>query len=709
MDLKYLLLASAMLVNTSGQASASSLLYSDDFESGLGNWSNVSADDNKNWTRHYGMTQSVSTGPSGGANGSRHYVYLETSSGSAYSAGDSAILLSPEISSTDDIRLKFQYHMYGIQIGTLSVDVLSHGNWINDVWTLTGQQQADESSSYESVALNLGTYDVSQVRFRAVAAGGYRGDIAIDNVTIESIVNRPVAPEFTSDPVTKKNAVPNLPYSDSLATDARDANGDELTFSKVSGPAWLDIASDGTLNGTPTESNLGVNTFVVEVSDGSLVDTAALNIPVMDGPIAFSDFESGFGDWKNVSTDDSHDWIRHSGPTPTNYTGPSTGADNSSYYAYLETSPGGANKSGDTAILVGPAVSGSNLHLKFKYHMYGYDSGRLSVDVLSEGQWVRDIWSAYRQQQYNSFADYLPIDIDLSEYTQLQIRFRATAIGGYKGDIAIDDLEIINVDPNTYDTDTDSVVDALDLCPKTPVDETADDNGCSASQRDSDNDRVKDNLDAFPFDPTEWIDLDGDGVGDNADTDDDGDNVPDSEDAFPRDASEWLDTDGDRRGNNADTDDDNDGIKDVDDTFPLDASESIDTDNDGIGNNADTDDDNDNVRDAEDAFPLDASESVDTDQDGIGNNADPDDDGDGLSDTDEADLYHTDPLNADSDADGIYDGWEIRHSLDPFTQDAEADLDGDGYTNLEEFESDSDPRDSTSIPVLLIDDLSLGK
>ncbi len=56
--------------------------------------------------------------------------------------------------------------------------------------------------------------------------------------------------------------------------------------------------------------------------------------------------------------------------------------------------------------------------------------------------------------------------------------------------------------------------------------------------------------------------------------DSDGDGVLDHLDAFPDDINEWLDTDGDQIGNNADLDDDNDGIADTRDGFPLDASRS---------------------------------------------------------------------------------------------------------------------------------------
>ena len=51
--------------------------------------------------------------------------------------------------------------------------------------------------------------------------------------------------------------------------------------------------------------------------------------------------------------------------------------------------------------------------------------------------------------------------------------------------------------------------------------------------------------------------------------DGDGDKVPDVIDAFPADPTEWVDTDGDGIGNNADPDDDNDGIPDIIDPAPL--------------------------------------------------------------------------------------------------------------------------------------------
>jgi hypothetical protein len=70
-------------------------------------------------------------------------------------------------------------------------------------------------------------------------------------------------------------------------------------------------------------------------------------------------------------------------------------------------------------------------------------------------------------------------------------------------------------------------------------------------------------------------------------SDSDGDGIADTDDEFPNDASEWLDTDGDGIGNNADLDKDNDGIPDYLDALPLNNESYLDSDSDGISDELD--------------------------------------------------------------------------------------------------------------------------
>ena len=88
---------------------------------------------------------------------------------------------------------------------------------------------------------------------------------------------------FTTDPITGTPARATVPYTGNISSFADDPDGDPLSFSKVSGPEWLTVATDGTLGGTPDLTDMSLNSFVVQVLDtGDGVDTATLNIQVND-------------------------------------------------------------------------------------------------------------------------------------------------------------------------------------------------------------------------------------------------------------------------------------------------------------------------------------------------------------------------------------------------------------------------------------------
>ena len=101
------------------------------------------------------------------------------------------------------------------------------------------------------------------------------------------------APVFDVDPINASAATEDQPYSGSLTNSASDGDNDPLSFSKLSGPAWLSVASDGSLSGTPLEADDGTNSWTVQVADGTNgSDTATLNIVVVttnDAPLFGSD------------------------------------------------------------------------------------------------------------------------------------------------------------------------------------------------------------------------------------------------------------------------------------------------------------------------------------------------------------------------------------------------------------------------------------
>lgn len=73
---------------------------------------------------------------------------------------------------------------------------------------------------------------------------------------------------------------------------------------------------------------------------------------------------------------------------------------------------------------------------------------------------------------------------------------------------------------------------------------------------------------------------------------------------------------------------------------------------------------------------------------------------DGLIDGDEVNTHHTDPLASDSDADGIDDAREIALGLAPSDEDdATEDSDSDGYDNRDEINSGTNINDANSKPV----------
>ncbi|MBN1515127.1 hypothetical protein JXA32_01020 [Candidatus Sumerlaeota bacterium] len=135
------------------------------------------------------------------------------------------------------------------------------------LFTFGGNQDGDERFN--------GALDEIQLFNRALSAG--------EVYALYSGAEENNPPVFLNDPITKPNATEDAPYtSQTLAGSAIDPGSTgTLTYSKVSGPDWLDVASDGALSGTPDNDDVGDNIFIVRVTDSEgALDEATLNITV---------------------------------------------------------------------------------------------------------------------------------------------------------------------------------------------------------------------------------------------------------------------------------------------------------------------------------------------------------------------------------------------------------------------------------------------
>ncbi len=161
-------------------ACLTSLPAYESFESTF-NWVNTG---DKDWLSRTGSTSSSATGPAQAIDGSK-YLYFETSSGFAFNQGDEAVLVSPIFNPAGQ-RVSFDYHMFGSDIGSLHVDIQTESGWSN-IWSVFGEQQFSSTQRWSKFSQDLSTYSgLVQLRIRAIANGGFRGDIAIDNVKISN-------------------------------------------------------------------------------------------------------------------------------------------------------------------------------------------------------------------------------------------------------------------------------------------------------------------------------------------------------------------------------------------------------------------------------------------------------------------------------------------------------------------------------------------
>ena len=300
-------------------------------------WTNVTGDD-YDWDVNSGATASSNTGPAADHTGAGNYMYIEASS--CFSQTESITSPMFDLTGLLDADLTFWYHMWGADMGTLSVQVSTDGgtSWSTDIWSLTG----DQGNSWQQQVINLDPYiseDDLVIRFTGSTGANYASDLAIDDF---SVTGTPISTD--EDQVTAMDGGWNIMsfYVAPSSLDMIDIfqplidNGKLVKISDeaggfvqyITGPGWMNtigdmgntegyyvnLASAGSLttNGTPVsypygiplESGWNIMSYPCDVSQTAmtvlqpLIDDGYL-VKVIDQSGGFIQYITGMG-WINT-------------------------------------------------------------------------------------------------------------------------------------------------------------------------------------------------------------------------------------------------------------------------------------------------------------------------------------------------------------------------------------------------------------------------
>ncbi|MCL6220151.1 DUF6443 domain-containing protein [Zunongwangia pacifica] len=168
-----------------------SALSNEDFENNLGDWQQATNDD-IDWTRLSGSTPSSNTGPASAISGS-YYLYLEATSNTS----KRGIISSPFYTIPQGYEMRFNYHMYGADMGSLTVEISSNGT----SWALLWSKSGDQGNAWREAIIDLSSYggNTRYIRFNGLTGSNYRSDIAIDNIVFASATSGGGAVDFSDE------------------------------------------------------------------------------------------------------------------------------------------------------------------------------------------------------------------------------------------------------------------------------------------------------------------------------------------------------------------------------------------------------------------------------------------------------------------------------------------------------------------------------
>ena len=390
------------------------------------------------------------TGPDNAYSGD-NFMNFEATGVTNYSA--SAISPAINLTGATAAELSFYMHAYGLDMGTLQVGIsTSQAGPFTQIFQWEGQYQTSGSDPWVPVGIDISSYIGQTVyfEFKQIHQSGITGDMSIDLMEVTAC--SPCSPAT----VNSTNIVPDCDnFSYYVDVDVADL-GSGGTLQITDGTNQWDVTSTGITQVGPFMSTFDT-TLTAKVSENLLcaVDLGTFNYTCPTPPIngvscsgsgsvyAFTEEFDAIGGWTgDVATSGSGVW-----EIPNNSETGNTGAilpQSGTHFMNFEAD----DVYDTTATIVSPAInltSYNEAELSFYMYSYGVTMGDLTVKVgTSPTGPFTTVFGYSGEYQTNIFQSWLPIGIDISEFTgqTIYIAFEQYHYELSWGDMSIDLVQV---------------------------------------------------------------------------------------------------------------------------------------------------------------------------------------------------------------------------------------------------------------------------
>ncbi|SEA51806.1 fibronectin type III domain-containing protein [Psychroflexus halocasei] len=356
-----------------------------------------------------------------------------------------------DVSAASAVQLDFDYYYRTCCGSTIAVEVFDGTSWV-EVYGIEEPSSADPAHMTLDITAALNGAANAQVRFHYVGDWDYYW--MIDNVTIQNVTClQPTA--LTEDAVTTTTA--DVSWTAGETETAWNVSWGAPGYTPDTDDLGTDIANTTSFQITNLTANTNYEFYIqADCGNGDESDWT--------GPVGFmtdcveettpwtDDVEGQTGTDRNAAVDgcwtanptSEFAWNVSDSNTLSGSTGPNAAHSGSKFF-FTESSNGSTS---DIAELISPLIDVSSLTtptLSFYYHMYGASMGDMNIYVFDGTNWNLE-GTISGQQQTSGSAPWEEMSIVLSGYSGvIQIKFEGVKGTSFTGDMAIDDISVIEM------------------------------------------------------------------------------------------------------------------------------------------------------------------------------------------------------------------------------------------------------------------------